>query len=233
MLTQPILDKSQLQGFKQRHKSWKISTNVCLAASSHNNITIDNDICQHTRPVTTDQLQTEITHHFLTHDGFWVQCSIQHQLSCLCQFEQTNMIPMSQSENDAVRKDECLQLMKRVGEPQPHRGVLVMELKAILEDLLFSKEAEQEKPLLGFAKMNRSQLADKARQLQIPISENHARGHLIKSIREDLIEAVNTEGLGRPGFRQARNQDVSESSMSSVAILQRAFVAHAWFAIAL
>ena len=54
---------------------------------------------------------------------------------------------------------------------QPRRGVLVVELKAMIKDLLFSEEEEEEKPLLGFAKMNGSQLTDKARQLQIPTSE--------------------------------------------------------------
>ena len=51
---------------KQVHRSWEISAdhkgkNDCLAASSHNNVTIENDICQHTTPVVADQLQTQIT----------------------------------------------------------------------------------------------------------------------------------------------------------------------------
>ena len=45
------------------------------------------------------------------------------------------------------------------GEAQLRRGVLVMELKAMIKDLLFSEEDGQEQPLLGLAKMNRSQLA--------------------------------------------------------------------------
>ena len=97
------------------------------------------------------------------------------------------MIPMSRSEVDALRKDECLQLMEHVGEAQLRRGVLVVELKAMLKELLL-KEGEQVKPLLGFAKMTRSQHADKARQLPIPISESHTKGHLINLKGEDLMQ---------------------------------------------
>ena len=109
------------------------------------------------------------------------------------------MIPMSRSEVDALKKDECLQLMGLVGEAQSCRGVLVVELKAVVEDLLFSN-GEPEKPLLGVAKMNKSQLADKARQLQIPVSENHTRRHLIKIIREDLMQQSTPKGSNNLGF---------------------------------
>ena len=109
-------------------------------------------------------------------------------------------IPMSRSEVDALRKDECLQLMEHMGEAQPRRGVLVVELKSMIKDLLFSREGQQEKPLLGFAKMNKNQLAEKARQLQIPVSENHMRGHLIKIIREDLMQKSTPKGSDYLGF---------------------------------
>ena len=56
-----------------------------------------------------------------------------------------NLIPMSRSEVDALRKDECPQLMELVGEVQPRRGALVLELKAMIKDLLRSNEGEQEK----------------------------------------------------------------------------------------
>ena len=46
--------------------------------------------------------------------------------------------------------------MEHLGEAQPRRGILVAELKSMIKDLLFSKEGGQEKPLLGFAKMNRN-----------------------------------------------------------------------------
>ena len=75
---------------------------------------------------------------------------------------------MSRSEVDALRKDEWLQLMEQVGEAKPCRGVLVVELKAMIKDLLFSKEGEQEKPLLGFAKMKRSKLADNSYRFLYP-----------------------------------------------------------------
>ena len=109
-------------------------------------------------------------------------------------------IPMSRSEVDALRKDECLQLMEHLGEAQPRRGVLVVELKSMIKDLLFSKERGQEKPLLGFAKVNRNQLAEKARQLQIPVSEHHTRGHFDQDHKGRPDTAINTEGLGLPGF---------------------------------
>ena len=74
------------------------------------------------------------------------------------------------------------------------------ELKGVLEDLLFSREGEQETPLLGFARMTRSQLADKARQLQIPVSETHTRGHLITMMREDLMQQSTPKGSDYLGF---------------------------------
>ena len=40
----------------------------------------------------------------------------------------------------------------------------MVELKATIKDLFFSKEHGQAQPLLGLANMNRSQLADMARQ---------------------------------------------------------------------
>ena len=109
------------------------------------------------------------------------------------------MIPISRSEVDALGKDECLQLMEQLGEAQPLRGVLVVEQKAMIKDL-FSKEGEQEKPLSGFAKMNRSQLADKARQPQVPALENHTRGHLIKIMREDFMQQSTPKGWDYFGF---------------------------------
>ena len=87
-----------------------------------------------------------------------------------------------------------------LGEVQPRRGILVLELKAMIKDLLLSKEEEQENPLLGVARMTRSQLADKARQQLIPVSENHTREHLTKIIREDLVQQSNTKGLDYLGF---------------------------------
>ena len=106
-----------------------------------------------------------------------------------------------------------------LGEVQPRRGILVLEQKAMIKDLLLSKEEEQENPLLGVARMTRSQLADKARQLQIPVSENHTRGLLTKIFREDLDAAVKHQGLGLPGFRQAQSQDMSRSTEDGSRIL--------------
>ena len=57
-----------------------------------------------------------------------------------------------------------------------------------IKNLLLSQEEAQEKLLLGFAKMNRSPPADRARQLQIPTSKNHTRRQLIRIIREDFMQ---------------------------------------------
>ena len=50
----------------------------------------------------------------LLHNSFWVQCSIVQQMLSLYKFDETNMIPMFRSEVNALRKDECLQLMKQL-----------------------------------------------------------------------------------------------------------------------
>ena len=96
----------------------------------------------------------------------------------------------------------------------------MLELKSMIKDLLFAKGGEQEKPLLGFAKMNRSQLAEKAIQLQIAVYENHTRGHLIKIIREDLTQQSTPKGSDSLGSREVRSQDVSRSSTIGSRLLQ-------------
>ena len=170
-------------------------TNHCTAAVSE---TL-------TQANTPDKLQ-QITcrqaprHQSLMHDSHWVQCRIPSQSSCPHQFEVMNMIPMSRSDVDNLRKDECPQLMEQLGEAQPRRGVLVMELKAVIKDLFLSKEDGQEQPLLCLAKMNRSQLADKARQLNVPIAESHTREHLIRSIREHQKQQSTPVASDYPGF---------------------------------
>ena len=46
----------------------------------------------------------------------------------------------------------------------------------------------------------RSQLADKARQFQIPTSENHTKGQLVRTIREDLMLQATPKGPDYLGF---------------------------------
>ena len=46
-----------------------------------------------------------------------------------------NMFPVSRSDVDHLRKDECLQLMEQLGEAQLGRGVRVIELTAMIKDL--------------------------------------------------------------------------------------------------
>ena len=50
------------------------------------------------------------------------------------------MIPVSRSQVDALRKDECLQLVEELGEAQSRRGVLMVEMKAMIKDLLDLRE---------------------------------------------------------------------------------------------
>ena len=132
MLSQPMLDKGQLQGFQAaaqvlervnkqgqhppsaladegtsevNREETDTEQTACLAASSHTNNTIANDICQHTRQVQTDNLQTGITSPSIPkHKSIWVQCSTRQQFLSLCQFDKTNMISMSRSEVDALKK---------------------------------------------------------------------------------------------------------------------------------
>ena len=149
-----------------------------------------------TQAITLDKLQ-QITcrqaprHQALIHDSHWVPCRIPSQISCPHQFDVMNMFPMSRSDVDDLRKDECIHLMEQLGEAQLRRGVLVkalMELKAMIKDLLFSEEDGHEQPLLGLAKMNRSPLADKARKLNIPTAESHTKGHSIWLKRENHMQ---------------------------------------------
>ena len=111
-----------------------------------------------------------------------------------------NMFPVLRSDVDNLRKDECLQLMEQLGEAQPRREVLVMALKAMIKDMLFSDEDGQEQPLLGLAKMNRSPLADKARQVNIPIAESHTRGLLIRLLRGNHTQQSTPAGSDYLGF---------------------------------
>ena len=65
---------------------------------------------------------------------------------------------------------------------------------------LKEKKEEQEKSLLGFAKMNKNQLADKARKLQTTVSQNHTKGHLIKIISEGLMQQTTPKDSDFLGF---------------------------------
>ena len=62
------------------------------------------------------------------------------------------MIPMCLLEVDALRKDECFQLMDPLGEAQPRRGVLVVDLETRIKDLLFAKEGRTGKATPGIRK---------------------------------------------------------------------------------
>ena len=66
LLSQPILDREQLQGFQAagqvlKNQGQSEVENVCLAASPLHHIIHDSDTRQHTRPITTDTSQTVLT----------------------------------------------------------------------------------------------------------------------------------------------------------------------------
>ena len=203
-LSKTISDKYQLQGSKQLRRFWEISTNQentgCLAASSHTHVIRDSGIRQHNTPVTTNQLQTAIT----------TPVSHARQLPGSTHHSTTNVpsltVNMNESDSDVsvgsrrTQEGRMPTTVRCLGEVQPRRGILVLELKAMIKDLLLSKQEERESPLLGVARMTRSQLADKARQLQIPVSENHTRGHLSKITREDLMQQSTPRAPDYLGF---------------------------------
>ena len=145
-------------------------------------IICDKDIRQHKRQVTPDQPQTANT----------TPVSHTRQLPGSMQHYTTNVASLTVKTNESdsdvsvgsrrtqkKNANNCWNFWERYNHD-------VEYLKAMTKDLLVSKEGKQEKPLLEFARMTRSQLADKARQQQIPVSDSHVTGHLIKITRETL-----------------------------------------------
>ena len=129
------------------------------------------------------------------------------------------MIPMSRSEVDTLKRDECLQLMEQLGGAQLRRGVLLVELKARIKDLLISKEDEQHKPLLGFAQMDKSQPAEKNTPTAVINIREHTRRQLIRKKTGRPYAVVLTERLPQSGLRQARSHDVPGSFINGPRIL--------------
>ena len=89
LLSQPILDKEQLQGFQAAAQVLKNLgqpevENVCLAASSPHHIIHDSDTRQHTRPVTTDTSQTVLT--LPASQPRQILGSMQHSTHSFCAF---------------------------------------------------------------------------------------------------------------------------------------------------
>ena len=166
---------------------------ACLVTSSNNSITTDNDICQHTRPVTTDQLQTGITS----------LISRTRQLLGSMHHSTTDFVPLP------VRTNE-LDSNLSVGSRRPQEGRMPStdgtvgrgtttprstgggtEGNAQGSTLLERRRGG--KPTLGIRK-------DDHDKPHIPISENHTRVHLIKIIREDLMQQSSPKGSDYLGF---------------------------------
>ena len=138
MLAQPILDKEQLQGFHaaaqvlehlDKQGQHPASTLAHGGSSELNREGSDTDnsssSCSISKlPMTSARIpdkyqqvanRQESRQQALLHNSFWVQCSIVQQMLSLYKFDETNMIPMSRSEVNALRKDECLQLSEQLG----------------------------------------------------------------------------------------------------------------------
>ena len=98
-----------------------------------------------------------------------------------------NLVPMSGSEVDALRKDECPQLLDHFGRGTTPTWSTVVGTEGHEQGSSLLQRRGTRKTTLGIRK-DRSQLADKTRQLQIEVSENHTRGHLIKIARRDLMK---------------------------------------------
>ena len=115
-------------------------------------------------------------------------------------------IPMSRSEVDALRKDGCLQLMEHLGEAQPRRGELVLELKSMIKDLLFAKRRTGE-TTLGFRKDEQESTGRKSTTAtDSGVRESH-EGTLDQDHKGRPYAAIDSEGLGLLVSRQVRSQD--------------------------
>ena len=105
------------------------------------------------------------------------------------------------------RTNAFLQQMEQPGAAQPRIEVLVVVLKAMIKDILFSKDGDQEQPLLRFANMNRSP-ADKARQLpSTNIRERHEETADQRNTGRSHAADKTEKKYGQPGLRQERSED--------------------------
>ena len=187
--------------------------NVCLATSPHSSRTSHTSSQQQARQATSDHLQTGTTSS--TTDTRQPLDSMPSSL--------TDFVSLR------VRIDEqrfqCLDRNSTVsGRTNAFNGWNSWERHSLpaecwwwnmIKDLLFSKENGQEQPLLGLAKMNRSQLADNARHLKIPKTESHARGHLIRLIGRNLMQQSTPEGPDFMGLGEHGANDVKRPSGGS------------------
>ena len=130
------------------------------------------------------------------------------------------MIPTSRPEVDAPhKKKECLQLMEQQGEAHPRRGVVVVELQAMVKELLFSREGEQEKPTPGICE---NELEPAGGQGTTTTETNIREPHEEAADQNHTgrpCAAGNTERLRLSGLRQARSQDAPGGSTGGPRIL--------------
>ena len=222
-LSKTISDKCQLQGSKQLRRFWEISTNQentgCLAASSHTHIIRDSDIRQHNTPVTTNQLQTAIT----------TPVSHARQLLGSMQHSTTNVpsltVKTNESDSDVsvgsrrTQEGRMPTTVGCLGEVQPRRGMLVLELKAMIKDLLSLERRGTGKPTLGSRKDDQEPAGGQGTTAtDSSIREPHERT-FDQDYKGRPCAAVKHQGLGLPGFRQAQSQDISRSTEDGSRIL--------------
>ena len=219
---QPILDKEQLQGFQaaaqvQKNLGQSEVENVCLAASSPHHIIHDSDTRQHTRPVTTDTSQTVLT----------LPASQPRQLLGSMKHSITVFAPLTMNTNeidsDVSVRSRCSQegRMSTDGASgrsatkswSPGGGIEVHDQGSpFLErktgkTITWIREDEQE----STGEKGRPTTDSGIWESHETTFDQHHKGR--------PYTTINIEGLGLPGFRQARSQDVSRSPTSGLQLL--------------
>ena len=224
LLSQPILDKEQLQGFQTaaqvlENLGQSEVENVCLAASSLHHIVHDSDTRQHTRPVTTDTSQTVLT----------LPVSQPRQLLCSMQHSTTVFAPLTvnttEIDSDVSVRSRCSQEGRMPsndgasgrsaatswspgGGTEVHdQGSPFLERRRTGKSITGIREDEQES-----TGRKGTTTADSS------IRESHERT-FDQDRKRRPHAAINTEGLGLPGFRQAWSQDAPGSSTSGLQLL--------------
>ena len=130
------------------------------------------------------------------------------------------MIPTSRLKVvDALRKDKCLQLMEQLGEAQPHRGVLVIEMKAMIKDLLFFSRRKTGKATPRIYKNEQEPAGGQGTSTaNTSTREPHDRT-LDQDHKGRPCAAVNSGRFRLSGLQQAQSQDVPRSSTGGSRIL--------------
>ena len=224
LLSQPILDREQLQGFQAAAQVLKNLDqseveNVCLAASPLHHTIHDSDIRQHTRPITTDTSQTVLT--LPVSQPRQLLGSMQHSTTVFAPFTvNTNEIDSDVSDRSRCSQEGRMPSIDGAfgrsattswnpgGGTEVHdQGSPFLERRRTGKTITGIREDEQESTGGKGTTTTDSGIRE---SYERTIDQDH-KG------RPDT--AINTEGLGLPGFRQAWSQDVPGSSTSGLQLL--------------